>query len=210
MEDIKQITQSLEKEADEKKEKIIQEAKEKAEEKKSAAHKEAEEEAEEIIEEGEREAESIVRRVLSSARTEARRKELEFKDSLSEEVFERAMERLKDLREDQEEYEETLVNLIRDGGISVGGGDLEVFILEGDNFLSEKQIEEIEKDISEQTGKDTSIELLEKLDRAFGGAVVRKSDGSLQCNNTFKARLDRMKSSLRTQVTKTLFEEEEE
>ncbi len=206
MDNIEKITESLEKEAEEKKEKIIAEAEEKAENIKSRAQEEADEKSEEIIEDGKSEADAIEKRILSNAKTEARRKKLRFKDEMSERVFRRAREELRDLNEDQERYEKTVENLIIDGGISVDGGDLEILLPKGEDFLSEEKISELERKISEKTGKDTSIDILEELKKSENGAIVRKSDGTIECNNTFEARLNRMKDSLRRKVIDMLFE----
>lgn len=208
MEDIEKITESLRKEAEEEKKNIISEAEEKAEEKKSEAREEAEEKAEEIIEEGKRKAEAETKKILSTARTKARRKKLEFKDKMSEEVFERAMKKLDELKDDNSKYRKIMKNLIIEGGISIEGGDLEVLIPEGDNILSEEDIQDIEEEINNSTGVESSIEVLENLEDSRGGAIVRKSDGTLQSDNTFEARMERMRDSLRTEIIEILFEED--
>lgn len=208
MEDIEKITESLRKEAEEEKKNIISEAEEKAEEKKSEAREEAEEKAEEIIEEGKRKAEAETKKILSTARTKARRKKLEFKDEMSEEVFERAMKKLDELKDDNSKYRKIMKNLIIEGGISIEGGDLEVLIPEGDNILSEEDIQDIEEEINNSTGVESSIEVLENLEDSRGGAIVRKSDGTLQSDNTFEARMERMRDSLRTEIIEILFEED--
>lgn len=207
MESIEEITKSLEKEAKEKKKEIIQEAEKEAEEIKSEAQKKADSKKQEIIDEGKREAEAIEKRILSNAKTEARRRKLEFKDELSEKVFSEAMNKIKKMKNEEEKHSQTMINLIKDGGISVGGGEIEVLVLEGDNFLTDKQIKKIEKDIQKETENETSIKILENLETANGGAFIRKKDGTLQCNNTFSARMERMKDSLRTEVTKILFKD---
>lgn len=209
MDNIEKITESLEKEAKEKKEEIIAEAKEKAEEKKSEAREKAEDISGDIIEEGKREAKAMEKRILSSAKTEARRKKLGFKDEMSKKVFEEVDKRLKELKDDREGYQETTKNLIIDGGIAVNGGDLEVLLPTGESFLSEEEIDELEEKIESETGKETSLDVLEELEKSKGGAIVRKSDRTLQCNNTFEARLERMKNSLRTKVIDELFETKE-
>lgn len=208
MESLDRIKQSVQKEAEDKKEKIFKEAEEKAESEKSASRKRAQQESNEIIQAGEEEADAMERRIISSARMKSRRRKLEAREEIIEKTFTGAMEELMDLREDQQKYLKTMENLIRDGGIAIGGGDLEVLVLEGDDLLSEEQVEKLSTDISEATGEDTSIKLLDELDSASGGAIVQKSDGSVRCDNTFEARLERVKDSLRTEVAEMLFESE--
>lgn len=208
MEGITRIEQSLKEETEEEKEKILKEANQKAEEIKSEAQGKADAKYDEIIEKGKREAESMVKKILSNARMKARRKKLEFKDEMCERVFEKAKEELIELKENQEEYEETLRTLIKEGGLAVGGGDLEVLVSESDDLFTNDLIEEIEEDISEETEKDTELTLKKELDKETGGAIVRRSDGTMQSDNTFEARLERMRDSLRTEVTQILFENE--
>lgn len=209
MKSLDRITQSIEEETEEKKEKILKEAKEKAKSKKSESRKKAQLKSKEIIQGGKEEADKIERRILSTARMKSRKKKLEAREEIINKVFASAMEELKNLRENQEKYQETLENLIRDGGVAIGGGDLEVLVSEGDDFPSGEGIEKLSKDISEETEKDTSLKLINELNSASGGAIVRKSDESMRCNNTFEARLKRMKNSLRTKVAEMLFKKAE-
>lgn len=209
MKSLDRITQSIKEETEEKKEKILKEAKEKTENKKSESREKAQLKSKKIIKEGEEEADKIERKILSTARMKSRKRKLEAREETINKVFASAMEELEDLRENQEKYQETLENLIRDGGVAIGGGDLEVLVSEGDDFLSEERIEKLSKNISEETRKDTSLKLINELNSASGGAIVHKSDGSLRCNNTFEARLKRMKDSLRTKVAEMLFKKTE-
>lgn len=209
MEGLERITQSIEEETKEEKEKIYKEAEEEAESVKSASREKAQLESKEIVQEGEKEADAVRRRILSSARMESRRRKLEARNDVIEEVFTKAMKKLKDLRENQKECSKIMEGLIRNGGIVVNGGDLEVLVLKGDDLLSEKRIEKLSDDISEETGEDTSLKLLNELDNASGGVIVQKSDGGMRCDNTFEARLERMKDSLRAKVAEILFETDE-
>lgn len=206
MESIQRIKDSLKEETEEKKEEIYGEAKREIKEIKAEAQRKANSKAQEIIEEGKREADAEAKKILSNARMKARRKKLEFKDEIGKKVFEKAKEELQGLKDEQEKYKKTMENLIENGGISVGGGSLEVLLPKGEDFLSEDRVKEIEEKISSETGKETSLSFLEELDKTTGGVIVRRSDGKMQCNNTFEARLERMKDSLRTEVSKILFQ----
>lgn len=208
MEGIKRIEESLKEEAEDEREEILKEANQKAEEIKSEARREADAKSDKIIEEGKREAKSIVKKILSNARMKARRKKLEFKDEMCQRVFEEAKDKLLELKENQEKYKEILKKLIKEGGLAVGGGDLEVLVSKSEDLLTQELIEEIGREISEETGKDTQLTLKKELKGKTGGAIVRRSDGSMQSDNTFEARLERMRDSLRTEVTKILFENE--
>lgn len=193
--------------AEDKRESILEEARKEAEEKKSEAREKAEKEKERIIAKGEKEAEQTKRRELANARKEAREKKLEAREDIIQEVFEEAREELNDLQGDNEEYRETLKNLITLGGAAVGGGKLEVSVLESDEeILSDSEVRDMEGEISEETGKETDLKVVSDLEDASGGAIVEKRDGSISSNNTFEARLKRMKSSLRSEIADILFE----
>ncbi|KXB02173.1 hypothetical protein AKJ44_01215 [candidate division MSBL1 archaeon SCGC-AAA261F17] len=206
MEGSDKIIQQISDKAKEEREGILEEARKKAENLKSAAQKKTDAEAKKVIREGEMEAEREKRRILASARTKARQTKLEAKEKLIQEVFETAKSELAKLRDDNQEYQEILENLIVSGGIAAGGGSLEVLVLRKDKeLLSDDRVKELSKQISKETSEETSLNVLAKLTNATGGAIVQKSDGSIRCNNTFEARLERMKDSLRTEIAGMLF-----
>ncbi len=202
---LENIIGRIEEKAEEEQESILEEARKKAEEIKSSGEKEAEKEKEKILEKGKSEADRIHRRTLANARRETRQKKLRVKEEVIEDVFEKVQDELADLQ-DEEEYNEILKDLIIRGGVTVGGGELEVDLLEEDEEkISEDELEDIKDEISDKTGKDTSLEIMTNLEKSKGGAIVRKSDGSVSCNNTFEARLNRMKSSIRPKIADILF-----
>lgn len=204
---LESIIEQIEDRVEEERESVLDEARKEAEEKKSSGEKEAEKEKEKILEEGKSEADRISRRITANARREAGQKKLEVREEVIQEVFDKVEEELADFK-GCEEYNEVLKDLIIQGGITVGGGDLEVLILEEDEEkISKDELEDMKEEISNETGKDTSLEILTELEKEDGGAIVRKSDGSVSCNNTFKARLDRQRSSIRSKIAGILFEE---
>lgn len=208
MSGLENIIQNIKEEAEQEKESILKKAKNEADTKKSETEEKAETEKERIIERGRREADRIKRRTIASARREARQKKLEAREELIQRALEDAEEELAELRDDNERYKEVLKDLIITGGIAVGGGDLEVSVLRNDKkLISEKEIGEMTEKIFKETGNETELEVLANLQNADGGTIVQKSDGSITCNNTFKSKLQRMKSSLRPKISGILFEE---
>lgn len=202
------IIQQIEEKAEKEEESILEEGKEKAEEKKLESEREAEREKRRIVEKGKREADRISRRILANARRKARQKKLEVREEVIQEVFDKAKEQLGEMRESSEEYKDVLKDIIVEAGLTVGGGELEILLLDEDKgMFSDSEIEEMSEQISNETGEDTSLKILPELTKYSGGAIARKSDGKVSCDNTFEARLRRMKSSLRPEIADILFED---
>ncbi len=206
MEGLENITKEIRKEAEEEREEILEEAKERAEDIKEEGENEAETEKRRITSRGEREVDRMKRRIIANARRKARQNKLQAREEMIQKALDDAREKLVELKDDKEEYNTILKNLIIDAGAAVGGGDLNVLVLEEDEeLLSSEDLSDISEKISERAGKDTSLNLEPGLKDAEGGAVVEKADGSISSNNTFEARLKRKKESLRSEVAKILF-----
>lgn len=208
MDGLDKIIQHINERAGEESEAILEEAREKAEDIKSKGREKAEDIKREIIRKGENEADRIEKSILARARTKARQKKLETKDELIEEVFESVKNELGKLRDDEEEYRGILKDFIVEGGITLDGGELKVSILRGDKeLLTGEIIDEISERISGETGEKTSLKINTNLKDSMGGAIIETSDGSVRCENTFGARLKRMRSSLRIKIAEKLFRE---
>lgn len=206
MEGLKNITREIGEEAEEQAEEILNEAREEAEEIIEEAEEQAQTERKRIISRGEREANRIKRRIVANARREARQSKLQAREEVIQEVLQESKEKLLELKDNEEEYKSILKNLIVSSGIAIGGGDLKVLVLEEDEqLISSEDLKAISEDISEDTGKDTKLDLEASLKNVEGGAIVEKADGSISSDNTFKARLDRKKESMRSEVAKILF-----
>ena len=206
-EGLKKIIENIEGKAEEEANSVLEDARKESEEIISESEEKAEAEKENILEKGEKEAKKQKQRILSNARRDARQKKLRTREDLIDEVFEKTKERLENLRE-KEDYEEVLKNLIIDGGITVGGGNIDVFVLKGDEEkISEEDKDEIVDAISDKTDKGTELNIKTELEEAEGGTIVAKGDGSVSCNNTFKKRLSRQKRSIRSKIAEVLFEE---
>lgn len=207
MNGLEKIIQQIKNKGEEKKESIIEEAEEEAEEKISQAKEKAELERKRIIEKGKKEAEQIKRRKIASARRKAHQKKLEAREKIIQQVLKEAEKELTDLRGNNKKYKEILKNLIIAGGTAVGGGNLEVSVLKNDKkMLSEEEKREMSKKITEETESETKLNVKANLQNAGGGTIVRKSDGSISSDNTFKSRLQRTKQSLRKEIANILFE----
>lgn len=207
MSGLDKILERINEKAEKQREEILEEARQKAEDKKSEGREEAELEKEKIIQKGKQEADREKRRIIANAQAKVRRKELETREELIQEAFENARKELSKLKNDEEEYQDILEDLIKSGGITVGGGKLRALVSEDDEeLLSNKLVKNLEKEIKNETGKETSIKVEPELEDSCGGVIVEKGDGSVRCDNTFEARLSRMKSEIRTKIAEVLFE----
>ena len=189
-------------EAKEKAENIIVKAREEAKKVLGKAEQEAKREAEEIISKKKTDAEAQARRILSEAKLEARLKILNAKEQLISEAFDKALEKLKEFSQSAQ-YKTALENLIKDAAIIIRGGDLEVLLPENTNVNID--LSKIAKEVEEQTGVKTSLNISKERIRSIGGVIVRSKDRLLTVDNTFEARLERLREQLRVNVANLLF-----
>lgn len=201
-EQIEKIEEIIINEAKAKAEEIITKAKEKAQKILDEAKREAEKEVNEIISRRKVDAEARARRIISEARLEARLKLLNAKEEVISNAFDTALERLKEFCQTPE-YKEVLENLIKDAAITIGGGNLEVLLSENTNI--EPDLSKIAKEVEKQTGTATSIVISKDKVKSIGGAIVRSLDQSFTVDNTFEARLERVREQLRVSVANVLF-----
>ena len=201
-EQIEKIEEIIINEAKAKAEEIITKAKEKAQKILDEAKREAEKEVNEIINRRKVDAEARARRIISEARLEARLKLLNAKEEVISNAFDTALERLKEFCQTPE-YKEVLENLIKDAAITIGGGNLEVLLSENTNI--EPDLSKIAKEVEKQTGTATSIVISKDKVKSIGGAIVRSLDQSFTVDNTFEARLERVREQLRVSVANVLF-----
>ncbi len=179
-----------------------------------------------IAEDAAKQAEMRYQQIISEAKMNARRAELGAKEEVIEEAFQKATE---DLREkaatDDEEYVEALIEMIKEAATEIGGGELIVLLKEDDidkvkgklDSIASKvkslimdrnkpvNLNAIAKDVSSESGIETTLEIGEPID-TIGGAILRTKNGEIQVNNTIESRMLRYKKSLRSEVAKTLFD----
>ncbi len=195
---------------------IISEAQTKA----SAIEEEAEVESKSIIEEGEKlaliEKEKILedgkkqstmryQQIISEAKMNSRRMELDAREEIIEESFNKAVENLKEIASsDSTEYKESLNEIIIEAAIEIGGGDLIVSVKAEDVAKIKVSISSIENEVKEKTGNETKLEIGDNIN-TIGGAVLKTKNGEIEVNNTIEARLLRFKKSLRSEVARILF-----
>jgi len=198
-----EIVNRIREEGEKERERILNEAKEKAKKIIEDAKAEAERSKKRAMEEEERRAETEKRRIIQTARLEARRKKWIAQEEMIKEVMNKAVEKIKEVKEKgfgEYKYDEILRNLIKVSAMSAGGGDLEVILSEEDaRFISKKDLDEISKDLG------ASLTLSEERVKSIGGVIVRTKDGQIAVNNTFEKRLERLSDAIRDKVAAIMF-----
>ncbi len=158
-------------------------------------------EKEKILENAEKTAKMRYQQVISEAKMNSRRMELEAREEIIEEAFEKAEEKLKEIASsDASEYKASLEKVIIEAGTEIGGGDLVILVKDTDVTKIKGSLPTLEKSISENTSNPTKLEIT-----TIGGAIVKTTNGEIEVNNTIEARMLRFKKSLRSEVAGILF-----
>ncbi|MEN6329344.1 MAG: V-type proton ATPase subunit E [Methanobacteriaceae archaeon] len=159
-----------------------------------------------ILENAEKQSKMRYQQIISEAKMNSRRMELEAREEMIEEAFQKAEEHLKMIASsDAPEYKASLEKVITEAGVEIGGGDLLVFIKKDDEAKVADSLSTMEKSISEKTGKTTKLEMGENIPN-IGGAILKTKNGEIEVNNTIEARMLRFKKSLRSEVAGILFQ----
>jgi V/A-type H+/Na+-transporting ATPase subunit E len=199
------IVESILSDSHTKSDEIIKEADEKANQITGKGKIEAEKRENEILEKAQKEAEIAFQQIISEAKLNSKRKILETREELMEQTFQKAEDKLKNIASAvSKEYLDSLVSLIKEASIEIGGGSLEILLKEGDFEKIEKSLSSVEKEISEKTGNETKLKFGGTTD-TIGGPIVRTADGNVEVNHTFEARVERSRGILRLEVAKVLF-----
>jgi len=191
-------------EAEEKAKSIVKEAEKIRKEALEQKRKEGEGEAEKIIRSGMEEADSLKRQKIAEARLKAKQMIIAARDDLINEAIDNCKQKLSQLTTSKD-YNRILGKLVEEGGIGLGGGELEIIVPAKDQNAS-IDLSGIVKRIERETGKNTVVKMTQEKLRSVGGVIVRKSDGSIMIDNTFEARIERILRAIRMQTAKVLFE----
>ncbi|ADC68703.1 H(+)-transporting two-sector ATPase E subunit [Methanocaldococcus sp. FS406-22] len=193
LEDAKAEANKIISEAEEEKAKILEKAKEEAEKRKA-----------EILKKGEKEAEMTKSRIISEAKLEAKKKLLEAKEEIIEMAINKLKEELVKLPE-QPEYKDKLVNLIKDGAVSLGGGELIVRLNSRDmELIEDSTLWNLEKEIESITKKVTVLKKGDPVD-IIGGCIIETADGLKSLDNSLEAIFNRNLNVIRARITEKLF-----
>ena len=153
----------------------------------------AKEEVQKIDEHRVREVDALKRQIIGAAEMSSRNRSLEVVEQNLNSAFEKATTKLEAVTKTQE-YDQVLRSLVLQAMEQIGGGDCIVAGNERDQKALKKIVEQISKEGKYKASLDP------KPIKKIGGVVVRSSDGYVRFDNTFEARLERLKPSLRKQI----------
>jgi len=163
-------------------------------------------EKERILETAEKQAKMRYQQIISEAKMNSRRMELEAREEMIEEAFNKAEEKLTEIASsDAAEYKTSLQKMITEAGVEIGGGDLVVLVKESDVTKVKDSLPSIEKEITDKINTTTKLEMGENIP-TIGGTVLKTKNGEIEVNNTIEARMQRFKKSLRSEVAGILFQ----
>ncbi len=146
-----------------------------------------------IIETGDKQSESVRRQIVGAAELEARNAQLRSLERAVSEAFDSAMQEIS--KSSGAAYEKALARLIQEGLEVIGPKVV---------LQSTAKDRRAVTAAARRLGGKAKISLNEKPIEATGGVVLTTPDGSVRFDNTFEARLERMKASLRRDAAAVL------
>jgi len=213
MDGVQRIIEEIEKTTEATVSEMLGEAKKKVDGILQEARVHADEQERSIVDSGEQEARRESQRILAEARIKARREKVKAQEDIVQQSFERAREGLKEAAEqgmiEGTAYRDVLERLIRQSVVSSGESALEVLVNPRDTgLLTREVLASIAGQAGGELGVDVSLSLSEEPLSCMGGVVIRSSDGKIRVDNTFEARIDRFRETIRTRVARELFGQE--
>jgi V/A-type H+-transporting ATPase subunit E len=155
--------------------------------------KETEEAVARILETGAKQAESVKRQIIGAAELEARNTQLRSLERAVNEVFELAASQISNASEAS--YEKAMRGLIQER-LDVIGPRAKVECASKDRRAVASAIKKL--------ATKAKVSLEENPIETTGGIVLTTPDGSVRFDNTFEARLERMRPDLRKEVAAIL------
>jgi V/A-type H+-transporting ATPase subunit E len=158
-----------------------------------SARKETEESVAKILETSMKQAESVKRQIIGAAELEARNAQLKSLEKAVNAAFEAASKEIADLSGSR--HDEAIRRLIQEG-LDIIGARAKVSCASKDRRAVASAIKKL--------GPKAKVSLAEETIETMGGVVLTTPDETIRFDNTFDARLERMKPSLRKEVAAIL------
>lgn len=156
----------------------------------SKSQSKLEQEYDRIVNEGKKEADKVQKQIIGSSDLESRNKQLKMVDNSVQNVFDKAIEKIKTIERD-DKYSKLINTLLEEATETLGTKDVIVYT----NSADKKIVNSL---LSKFPGKKLASETIECL----GGIEIKSKDGSMSFNNTIDARLDRMKPLIRKEIAR--------
>ena len=141
-----------------------------------------------------KQAESLRGQIIGAAELEVRNSQLKTLERAVVEVFDSAVKELEKVSDAR--YDRSLTQLVKEG--------LEIIGPKARIYCRSKDRGAVLAVLRKLGGIQSKVVLEEKSIDAIGGVVVTSTDGSVRFDNTFEARLERMRPTLRMEVSAIL------
>jgi V/A-type H+-transporting ATPase subunit E len=146
-----------------------------------------------ILETSVKQAESVKRQIIGAAELEARNAQLKSLERAVNDAFESATKQI--ASSTGAAYEEAMQRLIQEGVDVIG---------QRSNVRCASKDRKAVTSAARRLGAGAKVSLEEEPIETIGGVVLTTPDGSVRFDNTFEARLERMKPSLRQEIAAIL------
>ena len=161
----------------------------------------AEAEKNKVLDNGKKQSDMRYQQIISEAKMNARRAVMGAKEEIIEIVFDEAVNNLTEIASsNDQDYVDSLANMIKEAAEELGGGDLIISMKKEDEDKIKDKLSEIATDVS----SETTFTMGEPIE-TIGGAILKTKNGDIEVNNTIEARLSRFKKLLRSEVANVLF-----
>jgi V/A-type H+/Na+-transporting ATPase subunit E len=161
-----------------------------------SARKETAEEVAKILETSVKQSESVKRQIVGAAELDTRNDQLKALEKAVTEVFDSAVAHIS--KSSGSDYEKPLERLVEEG-VNAIGPRAKVQCSSRDRKVVSSVIRKLDREGSKLTLESEPIETI-------GGVVLTSTDGTVRFDNTFEARLERMRPTLRKEVAAMLTE----
>jgi len=194
------IIAKIESESQEESQAILKKAQVQADEHLAQARKEAESAQKLALEKGEQEAKRLAQRLLQTAELKARKELLQLRQELLEEVFNSALNKLKELPADK--YQVLIRRMLLSQELT---GDEQIVVANEDKkVLGNGFMAEVNQELKKR-GLTADIELVFDEQLSRGGFILRH--GMVENNNSFTGLLRAQRDELELTVAQALFGE---
>jgi V/A-type H+-transporting ATPase subunit E len=192
LEDIKNDSELIIRNAEKKAEEILRDAKVKAEKRHIR-----------LLAEAKEKSEIDHKKTQSLTVMEIRNRRLQVKEEYINAVFDKSLARLKQFTE-SESYYSNLLAFIEEAAKKIESDRLIVYVNSKDReWLVKGKLDEL-------SGKlGVKLTLANETENCLGGCIIKTPDGKLSHDNTFENRLQALKPILRIEIAKILFEKED-
>ncbi len=196
--EMKALVDAVKSEAERDRERILNHASSEARSISERASAEAASEQQIILQKAEDQAALLLVEARATAQLEAQSMKLEKREAMINHVFDRAEERLAGLHQ-SEDYQVAVYALIEDAVTRME--NVHSLVVDADAVT----MEFLDQDVLIKLGNDWGCRLLlGDVLKERNGVIVRSHDGRFIYDNTFQARLTRLKPELRSPVFQTL------